>query len=128
MSKDAKFLRLLSDYELLTRDETFALTESDVNFQLVAQIQEKKAIILAELIKEGEHLGIKRWKYPAIQERFARLIELEQANADYVASQLSKIKQAIEEIQMVAARVQGLNRIYLGSIFEDPKPRINTLV
>lgn len=128
MSKDAKFLRLLSDYEVLTRDETFALTESNINFQLIASLQEKKAVIFQELVKEGEKLGLKRWKYPEIQERFARLIELEKANAQYVATELAKVKQALEEIQVVAMRIQGLNRTYVGSLLETPQPRINTLV
>lgn len=131
MSKDAKFLRLLGDYEVLTRDETFALTESKPNFPVIAAIHEKKAVIFAELEKEGKLLGIQRRKNPAnaaLMERFAALIEMGKANADYAAAEMTRIRLELEEIQVVSLRIQSLNRTYLGSVFETPVSRFNTVV
>ena len=109
MNTEEDFWRLLGDYEGLTRDETAALHNGD--FSTLSGIHERKPLILCELVRVGNALGINR-EQAELNGRLRTISQMEQDNAALVSEFISKNRHELQALEVASERLRALKQAY----------------
>lgn len=109
MTTEDDFWRLLGDYEGLTRDETAALHTGD--FSALSGIHERKPLILCELVRLGNSLGINRER-AELDGRLRTISQIEQDNAALVSTYISKNRSELQALDAASERLRAMKQAY----------------
>ena len=109
MNTEDDFWRLLGDYEGLTRDETAALHNGD--FSALSGIHERKPLILCELVRVGNALGINRER-AELDGRLRTISQIEQDNAALVNEFITKNRQELQALEVASDRLRAMKQAY----------------
>ena len=110
MAGERDFWRLLTEYERLTRNESFSIQSED--FAEVAALQKCKDSILAKLQALGAECGLDR-KNPELSRRMDNLIESERRNEKLLATMVVRAGTNLRSLDATRSRLRGLGNIYV---------------
>ena len=110
MAGERDFWRLLTEYERLTRNESFSIKSED--FAEVAAIQKCKDSILAKLQALGAECGLDR-RNSELSRRMDKLIESEQRNEQLLGTMAVRACTKLRSLDATRSRLRGLGNSYV---------------
>ena len=106
----AKFWRLLTDYEALTRQETVAVWHRD--YPSLEEAQRLKGIIFPVWQRLGEELGLNRSNSPELERRLEAISAAEAVNLEALDVQRQAAQARMGELSATRQRLNSVGRNY----------------
>ena len=108
--EQAKFWRLLTDYEALTRQETVAVWHRD--YPSLEEAQRLKAVILPVWQRLGGELHLNRLNCPELRQRLDAISAREGTNLEAITAQREDAQRRLGALAATRQRLHKVGRNY----------------